>query len=70
MIKKAKRNQGANNQPTQIEVRRDFAYDDSYNIMSAEPVQNWKATLRVQFEDEAGVDEGGLTKEWFTLLSK
>ena len=32
--------------------------------------EEWKTPLRISFQDEQGVDEGGLTKEWFTLLSK
>jgi len=52
-----------------ITVRRDCAFDDSYAIMKGQTAQEWKAPVRVSFEDEAGVDEGGLTKEWYTLLS-
>jgi len=26
--------------------------------------------LNVEFADEQGIDEGGLTKEWFILLSQ
>ena len=70
MIKKTKRNQGVSNQPVMISVRRDCAFDDSYAIMQNQPVHEWKAPIRVSFEDEAGVDEGGLTKEWYTLLSQ
>jgi len=25
--------------------------------------------MNVEFQDEQGIDEGGLTKEWFILLS-
>lgn len=26
--------------------------------------------MAVEFADEQGIDEGGLTKEWFTLISQ
>ena len=38
--------------------------------MRALKAEDWKSSLRVTFQDEQGVDEGGLTKEWFSLLSK
>ena len=38
-------------------------------MQKAKPTE-WKKNLRISFEDEAGIDEGGLTKEWFSLLSK
>ena len=38
-------------------------------MQKAKPSE-WKKNLRISFEEEAGVDEGGLTKEWFSLLSK
>lgn len=29
-----------------------------------------KQRLRIQFEGEEGIDAGGLTREWFVILSK
>jgi len=51
-------------------VRRDQAFDDSFELMRHARVDEWKTPLRITFQEEQGVDEGGLTKEWFTLLSK
>ena len=51
-------------------MRREQAFDDSFALMRNGKVDEWKTPLRIAFQDEAGVDEGGLTKEWFTLLSK
>ena len=53
-----------------IPIRRDQAFDDSFEMMRKAKPDEWKSQLRIAFQDEAGVDEGGLTKEWFTLLSK
>jgi hypothetical protein len=33
-------------------------------------VERWRGQLTVDFVEEQGIDEGGLTKEWFGLLSK
>ena len=32
-------------------------------------MQSWLHKFTVEFHDEEGVDEGGLTKEWFELIS-
>ena len=53
-----------------LAVRRDSAFDDSFATMQKAKPAEWKKQLRIAFEEEAGVDEGGLTKEWFSLLSK
>lgn len=67
MLKKTKPKMGG---AWDLPVRRDSAFDDSFAIMKAAKPDEWKIPLRISFQDEAGVDEGGLTKEWFTLLSK
>ena len=68
MLKKQQlKNKGS---PWDIPVRRDSAFDDSYAIMQKAKASDWKKSLRISFEDEPGIDEGGLTKEWFSLLSK
>jgi hypothetical protein len=33
------------------------------------PAERWKGQMNVEFADEQGIDEGGLTREWFILLS-
>jgi len=30
----------------------------------------WKGKMGVEFTEEQGVDEGGLTREWFILISQ
>lgn len=68
MLKKTK--QKVKRGQWEILVRRDQAFDDSFAMMRGAKADEWKVPLRITFQDEAGVDEGGLTKEWFTLLSK
>lgn len=32
-------------------------------------LNDWKGNFVVEFEGEEGIDEGGLLKEWYILLS-
>ncbi|TPX32888.1 hypothetical protein SmJEL517_g04094 [Synchytrium microbalum] len=61
------------NQPTDpffsIHVRRNNLIADSLNSLSARNV-DFKKKLRIEFVDEQGIDLGGLTKEWFLLLTR
>ncbi|CDW84627.1 ubiquitin hect domain family protein [Stylonychia lemnae] len=53
-----------------IQVRRDKVFDDSFEQLRFLGIDRWKGKLNVEFADEQGIDEGGLTKEWFILLSQ
>ncbi|XP_062554308.1 E3 ubiquitin-protein ligase Nedd-4-like isoform X2 [Armigeres subalbatus] len=54
-----------------IKVRRASILEDSYRIInSVTKVELLKTKLWVEFEGEAGLDYGGLAREWFYLLSK
>ncbi len=50
-----------------MEIRRDNLIEDSLNFIS-NPELNFKKQLRVKFNGEQGVDEGGVKKEFFMLL--
>jgi E3 ubiquitin-protein ligase NEDD4 len=56
-----------------IRVRRSLIFEDSYNsIMSitGQKKNHLKARLWVEFTGEKGLDYGGVSREWFYLLSK
>ncbi|XP_055542081.1 E3 ubiquitin-protein ligase Nedd-4-like isoform X2 [Wyeomyia smithii] len=54
-----------------IKIRRNSILEDSYRIInSVTKVDLLKTKLWVEFEGEAGLDYGGLAREWFYLLSK
>ncbi|XP_058446639.1 E3 ubiquitin-protein ligase Nedd-4-like isoform X2 [Malaya genurostris] len=54
-----------------IKIRRTSILEDSYRIInSVTKVDLLKTKLWVEFEGEAGLDYGGLAREWFYLLSK
>ncbi|KAL8703811.1 MAG: hypothetical protein Q9201_003026 [Fulgogasparrea decipioides] len=57
--------------PLQLNVRRDQVFLDSYKFMhfkSGEEIKYGK--LNIRFHGEEGVDAGGVTREWFQVLSR
>lgn len=56
--------------PLRISVRRAYVLEDSYNQLRMRPTQDMKGRLNVQFQGEEGIDAGGLTREWYQLLSR
>ena len=53
-----------------INVRRAYVLEDSYNQLRMRTPAELKGRLTVQFQGEEGVDAGGLTREWYQLLSR
>lgn len=43
---------------------------DSYHRFQRLKPEELKGKLHVEFEGEEGVDAGGVTREWFLLLSR
>ncbi|EPS70177.1 hypothetical protein M569_04584 [Genlisea aurea] len=56
--------------PLRISVRRAYVLEDSYNQLRMRPSQDLKGRLNVHFQAEEGIDAGGLTREWYQLLSR
>ncbi|KAI3703086.1 hypothetical protein L6452_28841 [Arctium lappa] len=56
--------------PLRISVRRAYVLEDSYNQLRMRPSQDLKGRLNVHFQGEEGIDAGGLTREWYQLLSR
>lgn len=55
----------------EIKVRRESVLEDSFRIISSVTKTDLlKTKLWIEFEGEAGLDYGGLAREWFFLLSK
>lgn len=53
-----------------VGVSRSHVFDESYDQMKGLSAERWKGEMAVEFADEQGIDEGGLTKEWFILISQ
>lgn len=56
--------------PLRVTVRRAYVLEDSYNQLRIRSNQDMKGRLNVHFRGEEGVDAGGVTREWFQLLSR
>ncbi|CAL1384749.1 unnamed protein product [Linum trigynum] len=56
--------------PLRISVRRAYVLEDSYNQLRMRPTQDLRGRLNVQFQGEEGIDAGGLTREWYQILSR
>ncbi|GER32833.1 E3 ubiquitin-protein ligase UPL1 [Striga asiatica] len=56
--------------PLRISVRRAYILEDSYNQLRMRSTQDLKGRLNVHFQGEEGIDAGGLTREWYQLLSR
>ncbi|UKJ87753.1 E3 ubiquitin-protein ligase HUWE1 [Theileria orientalis] len=57
-------------EPIKINVRRQHVFLDSYHQLRLKTSDEMKGKLTVSFGGEEGVDAGGLTREWYTILSK
>ncbi|KXS17549.1 HECT-domain-containing protein [Gonapodya prolifera JEL478] len=53
-----------------IHVRRDHLIEDSLNQLQQVRPLELKKRLKIEFANEDGVDAGGLSKEWFLLLTR
>ncbi len=51
-------------------MRRSHLFEDAFRALARVPEQQLKNRLQVQFEDEAGIDGGGLLKEFLDELAK
>lgn len=55
---------------TNIDVHRSSVLTDSYEQLHNLSRSSWLSHFNVHFINERGIDAGGLTKEWFTLITK
>ncbi|WIA09202.1 hypothetical protein OEZ85_008612 [Tetradesmus obliquus] len=51
-----------------IEVRRSRCFKDSVATFSGKGQNVWRQPLKVTFIGEAGMDSGGVTREWFSSI--
>ena len=57
--------------PLQLAVRRDQVFLDSFKFLSFKNPDEVKyGKLSIRFHGEEGVDAGGVTREWFQVLSR
>lgn len=53
-----------------ITLRRHHLVQDSFQALERLGVEKLKLKTKIVFEGEAGIDSGGLTKDWFLQLSR
>ncbi|KAK2465343.1 hypothetical protein APHAL10511_002697 [Amanita phalloides] len=53
----------------EIRVRRSRILEDSYSAVMSHTAEDLKRRLMVSFDGEDGLDYGGVSREWFFLLS-
>lgn len=54
-----------------VSIRRDQVFLDSYRALFFKSLDEFKkAHLAIHFRGEAGVDAGGVTREWYQVLSR
>lgn len=57
--------------PLTVNVRRDSVFHDSYRTLAFKSDDEIKyGKLNVRFHGEEGVDAGGVTREWFAVLTR
>ncbi|KJE92552.1 Huwe1 protein [Capsaspora owczarzaki ATCC 30864] len=56
--------------PIRLQVRRERIFEDSLERLSRKSDTEMHGRLTVQFANEEGVDAGGVTREWFLILSR
>ncbi|KAI9145613.1 hypothetical protein BKA69DRAFT_1111416 [Paraphysoderma sedebokerense] len=57
--------------PVQLNIRRQYIFEDSFQQMQNRRGDEIKfGKLSIRFYEEEGVDAGGLTREWFSVLSR
>ncbi|KAJ2962784.1 hypothetical protein NQZ79_g2089 [Umbelopsis isabellina] len=55
----------------QLNVRRQYVFEDSYHQLQGRSGDEIKfGKLSVRFYDEEGVDAGGVSREWFSVLAR
>lgn len=57
--------------PLQLNVRREHIFHDSFRSLYFQTADQMKyGKLNIRFHGEEGVDAGGVTREWFQVLSR
>jgi hypothetical protein len=69
-LKKRRAPRSSHTRTIHIQVRRDNIFEDSFHQLRSRTASEMKGRLYVNFHGEEGVDAGGLTREWYSVLSR
>ena len=53
-----------------LQVRRDQVFEDTFQQLRVRNAEEFRGRLQINFYGEEGVDAGGLTREWYSILSR
>ncbi|KAK9833876.1 hypothetical protein WJX74_008569 [Apatococcus lobatus] len=53
-----------------INVRREHVFEDSFHQLRMKPPGEMRAKLSVQFHGEEGIDAGGVSREWYSVMAR
>ncbi|EME29644.1 ubiquitin-protein ligase E3, partial [Galdieria sulphuraria] len=65
-----KKKYSSNRSSIRIHVRREQVFEDSYHQLRLRTPEEMRGQLHVQFVGEEGIDAGGVTREWYTILAR
>eukprot|EP01041_Mallomonas_annulata_P000793 gene793-1538_t len=68
--KQASRRPSGSRRTISLQVRRDSVFEDSFHQLRMRTADELRGRLSVSFHGEEGVDAGGLTREWYLVLSR
>lgn len=51
-----------------LKIERQHLAESAIELLEKATPEDWEKPIKVTFEGEEGIDEGGLTREFFTLL--
>lgn len=67
---KKKSEQHSGRRSLNLQIRRHQVFEDSFNQLRMRPAEEMRSRLQVNFYGEEGVDAGGLSREWYMILSR
>jgi E3 ubiquitin-protein ligase HUWE1 len=53
-----------------LQVRRTQVFEDSFHQLRSRKAEDLRGRLQISFYGEEGIDAGGLSREWFLILSR
>jgi E3 ubiquitin-protein ligase HUWE1 len=65
-----KMQQNAGRRGMHLQIRRNQVFEDSYQQLRDRSASDMRGRLQIQFYGEQGIDAGGLTREWFSILAR
>lgn len=69
-LKQRKNSSSTHHRSIHLQVHRDSIFEESFNQLRFRSPDEMKGRLVVSFAEEEGIDAGGLTREWFGILTR